>query len=284
MSSNQKSPSDATAPTPAITDMIAQVETVSSEPQAFELTTPMSIPAGIKILVTCRGGIKLEMSPGQHVTLSAKTPTKLFSPIAMRIESAEQLGPDFARGWRKLPEELRLKVQAHNLVSADPIRKAPDGFTMRQTLYDYRAMVPDIAPQAHDTFYRENSFQFSPWRSRPLMLPPVPLRLLIKRMTLLVDLDKRHWDMLENFSKTSWGFSNLNDITIKFCINLGMLKVLGPTYSVMGDILGRPLYFPRNGQAMIQDDDLSVAQELTRHGTDFKTVREQLSGLLHFGL
>jgi hypothetical protein len=103
--------------------MSAQVETESTEPQAFELTTSMSIPASTEILVTCRGGIKLELSLGQHVFFSAKTPTTLFSPTTMRLEPAEQLGPYFARGWRKLPEEIRINILAHDLVSADPIRE-----------------------------------------------------------------------------------------------------------------------------------------------------------------
>jgi hypothetical protein len=85
----QHSPSADTAPISTTTDMSAQVETTSTEPQAFELTGPMSVLAGTKTVVTYRSGIKLELSPGQHVILSAKTPSTLFSPIAMQMEPVE---------------------------------------------------------------------------------------------------------------------------------------------------------------------------------------------------
>jgi hypothetical protein len=210
----------------------------------------------------------------------------------MQIEPAEQLGPAFARGWRKLPDELRLEVLVDNLVSADPIRRTADGFTMRQTLYNYLAMGPEIARLAHDTFYRENSFEFRPSRrcglimiAQPFILPPQPLRPLIKRMTLVVDIDERDWDKLEHFSKSGWGFTNVIEITIKFEIDTFVLSTLPDSTWQMDPILNRPFFFPSKGQIMVNEDDPCgfIARELATRGMIMKTVTKQLRRLVQFG-
>jgi hypothetical protein len=173
-------------------DMSVRGEPVAAERQALELTTLMSVPARSEILVTCRGGMKLELSLGQHIILSAETPTTFFLPSVMRLEPLGQLGPDFVLGWRKLLEELRIQILAHNLVSPNPIRHTRDGsFTLSPTLYNYLAIGPEIARLAHETFYRENSFQFQRLltsTNRCIKLHPAGIRLLIKRLTLVVEL------------------------------------------------------------------------------------------------
>jgi hypothetical protein len=64
----------------------------------INLTTPMTIEAGTKVLVTCSCPIKLSLSPELHMLVSATAPT-LFTPAtAMWLDRSDNLGPAFVRG------------------------------------------------------------------------------------------------------------------------------------------------------------------------------------------
>jgi hypothetical protein len=83
-------------------------------------------------------------------------------------------------------------VLGHNLVSATPIKVTEKGFTLSSTQYDHLAMSPDIARLAHDIFYCEISFEPNTPTNNQIKLPPIPLRPLIERLTLNMDLCKSH--------------------------------------------------------------------------------------------
>jgi hypothetical protein len=117
-----------------------------------------------------------------------------------------------------------------------------------------------------------------------IKLPPAGIRPLIKRLTLVVELCRSEWDELEPFSKTGWGFKNTTDLTIKFRIDTFLLLMGSPTFSLLGPMLDRPLFFPCNGQALLNGSDPGgdLAKGLARISTDLKALMRQFGPLLDF--
>jgi hypothetical protein len=73
---------------------------------------------------------------------------------------------DFARGWRKLPNELKLQVLVHNLITVDGFEYALAQHgdlenmhaTLNATLTAHMCMGPEIAPLALQVYTEQNTF------------------------------------------------------------------------------------------------------------------------------
>jgi hypothetical protein len=72
------------------------------------------------------------------------------------------LGPAFARGWTKLPDELKVNILIRIVLPADdPIELQNQKSEYRKRLKPYLQMAPDIANLATQIYYNANTFSVS---------------------------------------------------------------------------------------------------------------------------
>ena len=111
----------------------------------------------------------------------------------LKIAPAGLVAPGFARGWLKLPVELKLAILRCNLTFSVAIWPSNVNAVVRSHLLPYLRMTPDIASLAKAVFYQENQFimQFSTSRPRSnsaLVKPPMPVRSQLRRIKFLTRL------------------------------------------------------------------------------------------------
>ncbi|KAL5113266.1 hypothetical protein ACEQ8H_008858 [Pleosporales sp. CAS-2024a] len=163
----------------------------------IHLTTPMTLPAHHKIVVTCLSDIKLSLVSSaphqqQHTYLAARHPTTILTTAPTLLAPSARLGPAFARAWRRLPPELRLRVLAFSMRCTSTTRPwlHPRSRADRAPLRAHLAMGPDIAPWAAHAYYTANRFLVrNAWdREWDLDLdwPGVGVRALVRRVALCV--------------------------------------------------------------------------------------------------
>lgn len=149
---NMASSTEATESRPAsdITESEAEIG-----PNMINLTTHMTIAPGTKCLVTCRFDIKIEVSGGAYILVSAPNPTEIAAPVPMLLSPTEKLGSDFAHGWANIPDEIRINIMGCVMSSTSSIRwiravalsssARPGDFTMGRNLRGYLGMDGELA-------------------------------------------------------------------------------------------------------------------------------------------
>ncbi|KAF2824634.1 hypothetical protein CC86DRAFT_371200 [Ophiobolus disseminans] len=188
---------------------------LGSKSTLVHLTTPMSINPGNEINVICDAPIKIELPSGEHLYMSAGTATALKAPVKMYLSPTSNLGPDFARGWNSLPDELKVMVLQRSLVRRDGYVRCHDESPARplgDVLRQHLAMTPDIARLAHDVFYSRNLFSIR--GSHIPKIPPLNARHVIRRIRLVVKLTTDGWNLVQ--SVNSGGFTSLKWIYVMF--------------------------------------------------------------------
>jgi hypothetical protein len=236
--------------------------------EVTEVHWPMVIPAHADFAVTSSQPLKIA-SP-HSLQIHALTPVHIRSEVELKIMPAGPLTSGFARGWRKLPNELKLDVLRHNLVFPTSIWPANINAVVKRELLPYLIMTPDIAEVAQAVFYRENQFimQLSSSTSDSssssiLAIPPVPMRSFICRLTLLTRLTNLDWHIMRSiYGGPRAGFINLVHIEVRclsweVAMHLGELEIAGwkgkivlPTKAVEERFLlsrGEPLEMPFSG-------------------------------------
>jgi hypothetical protein len=92
-------------------------------------------------------------------------PIHIMNMEVVNITVTEVLGPEFLRGWNKLPDELKVEVLAHNLTfetglsraAFRSIRDNKDGLELEtRMLLDHCLMGPDIQALVNEVFYSKN--------------------------------------------------------------------------------------------------------------------------------
>ena len=120
--------------------------------------------------------------------ISASTPVHRFVAEKTATSPHLDLGEDFARGWRKLPDELKIEILCYNLVSGNKtcvssnMIKRPD-LALGKMLRHHLALGPELAALSQQVFYGKNTIEIStmPWRTA---WPPVPVRANIHRLSI----------------------------------------------------------------------------------------------------
>ncbi|KAF1958223.1 hypothetical protein CC80DRAFT_503009 [Byssothecium circinans] len=136
-----------------------------SDSAAITVLLPHNVAGNTTVIVNALheviiNGVKLRSATRIYVTPLEST----------TIAPAAPLGSEFADGWKKLPDELKLKVLAHNLVDAEPLsaeRCKLEGEHMADVttnLYHHLRTTPEIAALAKEVFYTENTFMLC-WTS-----------------------------------------------------------------------------------------------------------------------
>jgi hypothetical protein len=188
---------------------------VQNESAVISFTTPMTIKASANILVTCSCPIKAFVSLRRHILVTATTPTLLTAPTTMRLEQADDLGTDFARGWEKLPEEIKLHILSYNLDlngSGIYYDAKTSCYTSQDRLSSHLAMGPEIARLAYGIFYKRNKFALEAdvgSDNGRLWLPSLVIRPLITKVCLKVGFDQFYWRLLQELADKSLGFNSV---------------------------------------------------------------------------
>lgn len=108
------------------------MEPPKAEPalEVFDLKLLTIIKPSSDICITCPCSIRIEILKGQycycyacttenpalpHCNISASTPIRLFAETWTRISPTEPLNEAFAKGWQKIPDNLKYKILQVNL-------------------------------------------------------------------------------------------------------------------------------------------------------------------------
>ncbi|UPX12692.1 uncharacterized protein EKO05_0003231 [Ascochyta rabiei] len=149
----------------------------------------------------------------------------------MTHASTEQLGTDFANGWRKLPNGLKAEVLKHNLVFGKRItHRRSNGYLHDPTTvekageFDHGAILrhrialgPEIAVLALQVFYEENTTEISCNRF-PIYVPPQNVRHYIVKLTW-PKLDAQHsWPLSSKLATSASHFNKLRHLTLVFAV------------------------------------------------------------------
>lgn len=145
------------------------------------------------------------------------------------INHGPTLTQDFARGWHKLPEELKIEILRHNLVSPTGIKISLEtvyednklifqkATTLSTVLGRHLAMGAFIAPFVRDIYYKDNIFIISspPLSHRTITrLPPRQCRPLIRNLRVEVWLNSEGLSTIHTFASNQYGFDNARYITV----------------------------------------------------------------------
>ncbi|KAF2875696.1 hypothetical protein BDV95DRAFT_603105 [Massariosphaeria phaeospora] len=156
-------------------------------------------------------------------TFKGSFPIKIRSPCAVDLYPDGPWSPQFAAGWEKLPDELKLRVLGFNLTFKEPINgKSRKGW---DTFLHFMTMTPDIANLSQEVFCKTNTFQIycrdgndnSLRSKRPDILalyPKLSVNSIIRRVQLHMNIDSSDVEALRKFTRGDYGIGNLEWITI----------------------------------------------------------------------
>ena len=140
----------ATLPSAANTpDMISVPRAMISE-----MPDPRTCPSNTETRLVPHSDVQMYNAGDLRMSVLANTASTSCAPTLLEASPTTSLGDGFARGWHKLPEELKLAIISYNLASDNPIHflrnRAGDcsrtrTYLMRPELEKHLAMGPDIA-------------------------------------------------------------------------------------------------------------------------------------------
>jgi hypothetical protein len=180
--------------------------------KVVRLTNEITLQPGTKIELVCESRVKVKMMeprvflPGDHYKdsskafpyslVSASTPITLVSENRrIRISSTAPLSEGFARGWRKLPDELKVEVLKSNLVQGWPIYYDIGQPLHQSMLSHHPALGPDFAHLAEQTFWQCNTVAID---LAVQLRPPITVRPHIRTLDISMYWPQgQYWKGLE---------------------------------------------------------------------------------------
>jgi hypothetical protein len=209
------------------------MEPPKAEPalEMFDLKLLTIIKPGSDIRITCPCSIRIEILEGQycychactskypalpHCNISASTSIRLFAETWTRISPTEPLNEAFAKGWEKIPDNLKYKILQVNL-KADMLigsesRCCVGDFEAGCVLRHHIALGPEFATLAARVFYETNTFSFISER-----VPPRAARHHIRHAVVRVVCPLEYgWQEVGLLASAAGGFTNLEHIRIEF--------------------------------------------------------------------
>lgn len=241
-----------------------QTEAVQNQglKEVVEIHWPMYIPKRATFAVSAPQPIQI--AAPYSMQIHSNSPIHIICDSKLKVSPAGPATPGFARGWLKLPTELKLQILRHNLTCPSAIWPSNINTVTRRELFPYLRMTPDIATLAKYVFYQENRFimQFSssnPHTMSVLARPCMVIRPQLRRVTFLTRLTAPDWELLQAMSTGQHaGFTGLIHLEVR-CLSweaAASLNILKP--STPGSELqsfekeylarrGEPLHFPFNG-------------------------------------
>ncbi|KAF1834806.1 hypothetical protein BDW02DRAFT_597930 [Decorospora gaudefroyi] len=201
--------------------------------EVIEIHWPMIIPERASFVVS--SSQPLEVFTTWPIKIHALSPVHIWCDRKLKIMPAGPATPGFARGWAKLPNELKLAILRCNLVFPASIWPANVNTVIRTELLPYLRMTPDIAEIARTVFFQENRFimQFSPSTAAAVSLlarPSISMRPLFRRITVLTRLSSLDWQIIRLMSKPlRAGFTNLVHLRVRCLVWEITEHLIGPS-------------------------------------------------------
>ncbi|KAH6633787.1 hypothetical protein C7974DRAFT_471845 [Boeremia exigua] len=189
-----------------------------SEREIIHIFWPMTIPPHAKFLITSPILLRASYPHNVSFTLSLHTPMHLSSPAPVRVMPCGVLARGFARGWAKLPVELKQAILRFELVYPSALWPRDANRVVRETLLHYLRMTPEIAGLARGLFFAENRFVVLPLQEELTMFrgfPPVCVRPLIRRVALFTWLEDGDRETIEGVAEKRFGFQGLVHVEIR---------------------------------------------------------------------
>lgn len=254
----------------------------SDNTDLIHLTTPMNIQPDTECHVTCIAPIKVELAGGQHLYLSAHTFATLKAPVSMTISPTDRLGPGFARGWNKLPDELKIAILEENLVQEDNYVhwQLFQGPVVCRTLLQHLAMGPDISRLAHEIFYKKNAFLVTvdSTGGAPPKLPPLNVHHLIRGIGVVVHFTPESWTFLQ---KVAAGlFPNMEEIKIMYTWDK-IVPIPTTFFQSLPQMQG--IVFACPGRLRVSENtNPHLEPFLRRHGVDTQALTQHVKRLITF--
>jgi len=211
------------ATTPETTSMSAQGRTSGQDEEfeeVIEIHWPMDIHRQASFAVY--SSQPLNISAPCSMQIHAYTPIRIRSDSKLTISPAGPATPGFARGWSKLPTELKLEILRYSLLYPSPLWPANINTVIRRELFPYLRMTPDIAEMAKAVFYQENNFtmQFTNSLVFPnsiLAKPPMSIRPQLRHITFQTRLCEFDWRLLRAMcGEDRAGFTGLVHLKVRY--------------------------------------------------------------------
>jgi hypothetical protein len=213
----------------------------------------MVFPANTEISIICTSSIKVELPCDQHFTLAANVTATLTLSHRAWVSPTAELSAALARGWHKLPCELKVKVLEYNLISDWPIRRESDyadppvcTFSHSKTVYAHLAMGPSIAELVPEIFYSRNVFKLN--IAGPLIYyPPTWTFVHIRRLLLTLPMYPEIWDTLATLATSvAMRFPKLRYLTVQ--LHWGLSRYLVKEF--MERVSSHVMLFPCAGEVI----------------------------------
>lgn len=214
--------------------------------KAVLLYEHMTIQPGSNISVKCPTSFRIS-----NGTLSIKVSTNRAFLISVSRQPVELLpvvclGANFAHGWDKLPNELKVRILSFNLISYIPINAKsiavcqetqnskcrrtshshprPGRKSCSETLIHHLAMGSEIAEISKEIYYGRNIFYLEPTvirgglspPSMSFVFPPRAVNSHVRHIIISISIKDQEWDILTDLSSGVMGFGNLVKLEIIF--------------------------------------------------------------------
>ncbi|KAH5710677.1 hypothetical protein HBI42_159240 [Parastagonospora nodorum] len=256
----------------------------------------MTVAPDTKCLVTCSSDIKLalDQSPNLPIHVSAAIPTTITTTSRTVVEPSGALGKLFVRGWRALPEKLRLRVLHFNLLSnkgfvdcLPPSRVGQKKHENQLTLFKFFSMGPEIASLAPEAYYKAKKFLiFDAKRNLSLLLPLPSIRSWIARVALVVSLSQTGWGILTRLALDGYGLENLQFVEIR--IFLATVEIAGFVHRHFLRVVQDPdachIQFVCSGSLELEKDpwNFNLRDQLEKINCTMEGVEGRLRKAIHF--
>lgn len=180
-----------------------------------EITVQSSTP--FELSVGCEWPIIV--SSRSPITLTSLPRTATRSVPRLHFAAKDNLDSRFAEGWKKLPDELKVRILRYNLTVDEPIHycRTTGGWPWGQVLLPHYLLMPlEIAGIAHEVFYKTNTFFLKPGRSNAsFRYPNLPNNQYVRRLVFQVKPERPHWKYVPKLASGEYGFANLDYVQIQ---------------------------------------------------------------------
>ncbi|KAF2249522.1 hypothetical protein BU26DRAFT_319100 [Trematosphaeria pertusa] len=155
------------------------------------------------------------------VTIWSSAPIHILGgPQGQHLLISTTLSPNFARGWSRLSDELKLRILSYNLVEDRPVGIMDRA--LGSIFMQHLRMTPEIATLSRDIFYKMNTFELRPRSAsiRRVVSPAVfdfpkpAVNAHIRKVQFIVRLRGGEWHFLRRFANGSYGFPNLQELHV----------------------------------------------------------------------
>jgi len=118
----------------------------------------MTIPSHAKFVINSPYPLKTSYRCSLRFTLILASLILLSSPSPIDILPSGILTPRFARGWSRLPKELKIAIVRYNVVVPYTIWPSNANSVMHDILFHYLHMTLKRASSSRKLFFNENAF------------------------------------------------------------------------------------------------------------------------------